>query len=398
MCIRDRANERALEFSFLQDHSQHPVPVWIKTDEAKLRQVLVNLIGNALKFTHFGFVKLVVSCSEVKGSSKLNLVFKIQDSGCGIAPDKYEAAFGLFEQVGHAELSSQGTGLGLSLSRQFARLLEGDITVSSELNKGSCFTFNLAIQTDANNDVIEKRMVDKLKLHQPTLRVLVVDDHSDHRTLLNQLLTSVGFKVREAFDGIQCIEIFKQWQPNVILMDIRMPKMDGLEAAKIIKAEPSGQQTSIIAITASALDEERNEILESGINEIFLKPFSHNDLLLSMGRLLKIQYTYLDLPKKLENAIKHVDSDCSNEQRKPEKDMSNMKVLVVDDIKPNRMLLMKMLANQGYDCQEACDGEEAISLIKSWHPDLIFFRHAHACSGWLSGFGLAKRSFSRFLS
>jgi signal transduction histidine kinase/CheY-like chemotaxis protein len=376
-----KAQEQAIELTFKKDNGILPVPTLVCADEAKIRQILVNLMGNALKFTQFGFVKLSVSCEAIKDSDDVNLVFNVQDSGCGIAKAEYESVFGLFEQVGDEASSQKGTGLGLSLSRRFARLMGGDISISSELKKGSDFTFNLpaTVQPQPQSIVITQQdtVIESLSFQQAPIRVVVVDDQGDHRTLLKQLLTTVGFEVREAFDGMQCIEIFKQFSPHCILMDIRMPKMNGLEATAIIKVLPKGADTKIIAITASAMNEEREKILASGIDELFLKPFSRNDLLVRMGELLDIKYQYQSEQGFSSTADSKQYSVLFSEEEELAKSSGQQtqgmkKVLVVDDIKPNRMLLMKMLKNQGFECQEACDGEEAIALIKSWQPSLVF--------------------------
>ena len=391
-----KAQERALDLTFKQINTPMPVPTWILADEAKIRQVLVNLIGNALKFTHFGFVKLEVSCEETALPDEINLIIKVEDSGPGIASEQYETVFGLFKQVGDEAVSQNGTGLGLSLSRQFARLLGGDVTVTSKVNKGSCFTFTTLVKSVSQSTgfCINHQLIEALSFQQSPTRVIVVDDQSDHRALLKQLLVSAGFEVREAFDGMQCIEIFKKWLPHCILMDIRMPNMNGLEATQIIKRLPEGANTKVIAITASAMKEEREKIIESGVDEVFLKPFSHNDLLVRMGEMLKLKFTY-----QSDNEFTSQQSDSQytvlfgEENRRVSTALKEsdqpLKALVVDDIKANRMLLVKMLTNQGFKCQEACDGEEAISMILSWQPSLVFLDmhmplvNGYEVLGWL---------------
>ena len=366
-----KADSQALELSFVHDNSHLFIPRRIKTDESKLRQILINLLGNALKFTRVGFVNLSVTCKQKNNSDELELTFKVQDSGCGIDENQYEAVFGLFEQVGTEKLAKQGTGLGLSISRKFARLLGGDIIVQSEMNVGSCFTLTITIPTEedfVHNARVRTEVVKKLKKHQMDIRILIADDHDDNRKILCQLLSSVGYEVREAQDGMQCIEIFKQWAPQVILMDIRMPIMDGLEATQLIKALPNGKETHIIAITASVMDEQRQQARISGVDEFLAKPFDQNDLLIRLGKVLDVKYEYSATNASLINEAKiEITKEADQNQNSVK-----LRVLVVDDIKPNRILLIKMLKNHGFDCQEACDGEEAIKLIKSWRPKLIF--------------------------
>jgi len=372
-----KADSQALELNFVHDHSNLLIPRRIKSDEAKLRQILINLLGNALKFTRVGFVNLSVTCKQKNNSDELELTFKVQDSGCGIDENQYEAVFGLFEQVGTEKLAKQGTGLGLSISRKFARLLGGDIVVQSEMNVGSCFTLTITIPTEedfVHNAKVRTEVVDKLKKHQRDIRILIADDHDDNRKILCQLLSSVGYEVREAQDGMQCIEIFKQWAPQVILMDIRMPIMDGLEATQLIKALPNGKETHIVAITASVMDEQRQQARISGVDEFLAKPFDQNDLLIRLGKVLDVKYEYLSTKEPTANkalSTSQTEVEVTKEAAQ-NKNSIKLRVLVVDDIKPNRILLIKMLKNHGFDCQEACDGEEAIELIKSWRPKLIF--------------------------
>jgi len=278
------------------------VPRHVLTDEAKLRQVLMNLLGNAVKFTEEGGVALRVT----RAIEEERLIFMVEDTGPGIAPEELETVFEPFVQTANIERSQEGTGLGLSISRQFARLMGGDISVSSELGQGSVFRFELPIEvTDAAEVEVAQpsRRVVGLERGQPTYRLLIVDDRETTRQLLIKLLEPLGFEVREAAHGQEAIAIWECWEPHLIWMDMRMPVLDGYEATRQIKATVKGQATVIVALTASAFEEDQETILSAGCDDIVRKPFRKEEIFDKLAKHLGVCFVYDEAPIQPTKAL-----------------------------------------------------------------------------------------------
>jgi PAS domain S-box-containing protein len=277
------------------------VPRFVVTDENKLRQVFVNLLGNAVKFTDEGSVELRVDARRDEGGGP-RLLVEVQDTGMGIAPEDMERLFHYFEQVGSSDEAQTGTGLGLAISREFARLLGGDITVESELGVGSTFALDVAIEVaegEAEASPEDTRIVGLLP-GEPRYRILVADDAPDNRELLLELLEPIGFEVRAASNGEEALEQFERWRPRLILMDMRMPVMDGYEATRRIRSAPGGPDVAIIGVTASAFAEMRQAVFDAGVDEFVVKPFREGELLGKIGKLLDAHYVYEELTEGIE--------------------------------------------------------------------------------------------------
>ncbi|CAN2048705.1 hypothetical protein GMMP13_650006 [Candidatus Magnetomoraceae bacterium gMMP-13] len=243
--INSKAIEKDLQFCI---YTSPDLPQNIKTDENKLRQVLINLLGNAVKYTNDGTIVLWVKPGKkTRNSFPCQLIFEIEDTGTGISPEEISNIFEAFSQSKNRCRNTEGTGLGLSISREFVRLMGGEITVESEIGKGSVFRFDIQIEK-ADVEYIEKKKIFRkvigLAPNQPKYRILVVEDVADSGTLLCRLLQSVGFDVKEAANGQEAINVFKAWHPHLIWMDIRMPVMNGYEATQIIKATPKGKKNA----------------------------------------------------------------------------------------------------------------------------------------------------------
>jgi signal transduction histidine kinase/DNA-binding response OmpR family regulator len=278
------------------------VPQFIRTDEKKLRQVLINLIGNSIKFTERGRVVLKVGVMQSETVSLISeievLEFAIEDTGVGIAANEIEMLFQPFTQSKSGRDSQQGTGLGLSITKQFVEIMAGSIDVKSELNKGSCFTFHVPVQVADSSQVVpikEYRKVIKLKADSPSYRILVVDDRLENRQLMFKLLADVGFEVRMAEHGKEAVEIWESWEPHLIWMDMRMPVMNGYEAVEAIRSHVKGQATIIIALTASTFEEERILILSAGCDDFVRKPFLETTIFEKLQFYLRVEYLYEDL-------------------------------------------------------------------------------------------------------
>ncbi|MCC3406175.1 MAG: PAS domain S-box protein [Microcoleus sp. PH2017_10_PVI_O_A] len=295
-----KAEEKGLQLIFDRDAE---VPHYISTDEVKLRQVLINLLNNAIKFTSQGGVSVQVkggkrnlhknSADEMPG--RYSLHFEVQDTGAGIAAEEIHQLFEAFVQTTTGKDSQEGTGLGLAISRQFVQLMGGEITVSSEVGKGALFQFDIQVHLVEASDIESKKALGRvvaLEPNQPPYRLLIVDDKPLNRQLLVKLLSPLGFQLREANNGQEAVDIFRDWEPHLIWMDMRMPVMDGYEATKQIKTTTGGQATAIVALTASVLEEERAVILSTGCDDFMRKPFREEDIFAAMGKHLGVRYIY----------------------------------------------------------------------------------------------------------
>ncbi|MDJ0728286.1 MAG: ATP-binding protein, partial [Prochloraceae cyanobacterium] len=275
------------------------VPQYIIGDRGKLQQILINILGNGIKFTEIGSVVLKVT-ADLKKTTKIN--FEIEDTGPGISPEEIDILFTPFIQTSTGRKSQEGTGLGLAIASKFIKLMGGDISVSSDLEKGSIFKFHILVEkSDLANIKQQKptRKVVGLKSDRQKYRILVVDDRCDNRQLLTKLLTSVGLEVKEASNGKEAIDIWESWQPHLIWMDMRMPVMDGYEATKTIKSRLQDRETKIIALTASTFEEERAIVTQAGCDGFLRKPFLEQDIWEMMAQSLGIAYVYQ--PTKLNN-------------------------------------------------------------------------------------------------
>lgn len=294
-----RAKKKHLYLNFDCDAE---VPQYIRTDESKLRQILTNFFSNAIKFTQTGGVTLHINKDHPKNENcvTIQLHFSISDTGCGIAPEEMEKLFDAFSQTESGRQANEGTGLGLSISRQFIRLMGGDVHVSSEVDKGTTFTFTIRVEpVDACEMAKEKSPppVVGLSPQQPDYRILIVDDNFENRALLKYILEPVGFNIQEAENGKEALESVSQWHPHLILMDIRMPVMDGLEATRRIKADPVGESTKIIAVMASAFVNDRQAALEAGCDDFVRKPFHEHQIFEAISEHLPVQYVYDEIPE-----------------------------------------------------------------------------------------------------
>jgi CheY-like chemotaxis protein/anti-sigma regulatory factor (Ser/Thr protein kinase) len=272
------------------------VPQYIVTDINKLRQVFINVLGNAVKFTeHGGIVLRVRADREGVPATYPCLNVEIEDTGPGISPDDQDKLFRHFEQTKTGQQAGTGTGLGLAISREFVRLMGGDITVNSQVGKGSVFLICLPLkegEAQAAQAKDKPRHVLRLQPGQPTCRVLIADDIEENRQLLAHFLAPVGFEIRLVTNGAEAVREFEQWRPHLILMDFRMPVMDGHEAIRRIRAMIGGTESKVIAVTASALDENRLDLMAIGADDFISKPFREAELFQKIHTHLGVEYVY----------------------------------------------------------------------------------------------------------
>ncbi len=303
--LQVKAASKGLQIIFDRD----TVPQYITTDESKLRQVLTNLVGNAIKFTREGGVSLRVRATALKeadseDTSRFYFYFEIEDTGMGIASEELPGLFTPFHQTTTGKTTSEGTGLGLSISRKFVQMMGGDIEVTSQLDVGTLVKFTIQVAIAQANDLKTASQVHRiigLEPDQPLYRILVVDDRPDSRRLIRCYLEPLGFQVREAENGQQALEVWENWEPHLIVMDMQMPVMNGYEATRQIKRHLKGQATIVIALTASAFEENRSLILSAGCDEFLRKPCRQQVLLETFAQHLGVRYRYEDSESGIEN-------------------------------------------------------------------------------------------------
>ncbi len=277
------------------------VPSHVIADESKLRQVFVNLIGNAIKFTKTGGIAIRVRTETVPeqgddGERNLRLQVEVEDSGVGIPTADFERIFDAFRQAGKGAAAG-GTGLGLTISRRLIEMMDGRLTVKSEVGQGSCFRFDLRIAAVEGEPVpakVETRRVIGLIAGEEPCRVLVADDVPVNRIVLCELLEPVGFAVREAVNGAEAVRICREWAPHVVFMDMRMPVMDGYEATRAIRDDDGGREVPVIAVTASAFKDAEAEIFEAGVSVYLRKPFRPEELYEILQKTVGVRYIYAD--------------------------------------------------------------------------------------------------------
>ncbi|MDM8554271.1 PAS domain S-box protein [Desulfococcaceae bacterium HSG7] len=329
--FRLRAKNKELELLF---ERASDTPRYIRADKIKLRQILINILNNAMKFTETGGITVRVDAAETGFLQKTRfpqpqevayryLRFEISDTGPGIAPDELDKLFEAFVQTRTGRESHKGTGLGLAISKRFVMLMGGDIKAESEAGLGTTFTFQIPVGM-ADASAIETGKPDRkiiaLEPNQPRYRMLIADDVKTNRLIIINLLNPFDFELREAADGQEAVEIWKEWRPHLIWMDIRMPVMDGMEATKRIRnselrmrngelrmrnrkaekadsnsipdSEFQSRNSKIIAVTASVFKDDKVAVMASGCDDFIRKPFHESDVLNMMTKHLGVRFVY----------------------------------------------------------------------------------------------------------
>jgi signal transduction histidine kinase/DNA-binding response OmpR family regulator len=264
----------------------------VRTDAARLRQILINLLSNAIKYTREGSVTLKISSAPME-DERSRLTFAIVDTGIGIAAGDQERIFEPFVQI-QSGVRQKGTGLGLAITRQLVELMGGTILIHSELGKGSQFVVKMPMErvseVGAGVPKAEPRRVRGLQPGQPEFRILIVDDESGNWLVLERLLMNAGFQVRVAVDGRQAVQVFEEWRPQFIWMDLRMPVMNGFEATQAIRASDGGKAVKIAAVTASGFEIDRPKALDAGFDDYVFKPYRANEIFECMAQHLHVRY------------------------------------------------------------------------------------------------------------
>ncbi|MGZ3254487.1 MAG: response regulator, partial [Burkholderiaceae bacterium] len=293
--LKMRAAEKGLALTF--DISSN-IPAVMHTDATKLRQILVNIIGNAIKFTDQGRIDIRAAVQRNEAET-IVVGIEIADTGAGIAEHEKSKVFDPFEQTesGHRK---GGTGLGMAISRQYARMMGGDLTFDSTLGKGTIVHFTFTAQGRQNTvseaSTVAAESILDLAPGSALPKILIVDDVKSNCDILRLMLEDVGFtEIREVADGKEVQAMVKLWQPDIVLMDRRMPGMDGLQATRLIRALPEAHHTRVIMVTASAFEEDRQLAMESGVDGFVSKPFREAEMLQELQKVFSgIVYRYDD--------------------------------------------------------------------------------------------------------
>ena len=304
---RLQAEQKNISFSY---EAIGDLPVGINVDNKRLRQILIHILNNAIKFTDTGQVifRVVIIIDkrnysvkkgtipfDRKNSESVTLRFEVEDTGVGMTPEQLKKIFLPFEQVGDAIRQAEGTGLGLSISRQLVELMGGEIFVESEVNKGSFFCFEITLPVVDSEATDAQQFMKCTGYKGERQNILVVDDRSDNRMILSNMLTEMGFKVIEAKNGKESVDKAKKNKLAVIFMDLVMPVMTGFEAVQIIRKIPDFNNTLIIATSATVFEADQEKSLIAGCDVFLPKPIEEDKLLKILINRLKLEWTYADI-------------------------------------------------------------------------------------------------------
>jgi PAS domain S-box-containing protein len=372
--FRLRAEAKALRFEMSVEGES---VAYVEADQGKIRQTLINLIGNAIKFTTQGRIHLRVTL-EQRNDGQLWLSASVEDTGAGINDEDKKRLFEPFSQARRAQHAQEGTGLGLAISRKYARLMGGDITVASP-GHGSTFRLEIPIKRgDANVAVrrISPRRVMGIRAGTTAPKILVVDDQFENRDWLMKLLGVIGFSVRAADNGESGLRSWRDWNPHLILMDVHMPVMDGLEATRRIKADPRGKETIVVALTASAMDSDRETASRSGADGFVTKPCREDELLETLRVLLGLDYDYEETSETTH--LRPVVRAALRGEKVAELPLELINELRSATLKGNKGLLNRLIAKVR-DTEDGETGEALQELADKYEYDALTKLLEEAC-------------------
>lgn len=343
--IRLKAEQKGLMF---EESVALDLPQYVKGDEQHLRQILLNLLGNAVKYTDHGRVSIRVNVHHDQFS------FEVSDTGPGIAPDDQQRLFQPFYQTEIGIRKGEGTGLGLVISRECARLMNGDLSLQSQVGSGSSFNLRIPLMAVTTPGLIPSgalppvlALTDASLLSAAQLRILVVDDKQDNRELVRQILALLNIEARTVENGLMAIDEFIRWQPHLIWMDMRMPVMDGYEATRHIRQLPNGDKVKIVAMTASAFEEDKAAVLAAGCDHLLRKPVDQEMLFRIMGDLLGLSYRYAH--EAMHDRTVHIDLSIL----RPELRQQLLLAAEQLDLESVRLLIQQIGAQYGQSLAEA---------------------------------------------
>ncbi|CAG4990682.1 Sensor histidine kinase RcsC [Dyadobacter sp. CECT 9275] len=304
--FQSRAEEKGLAFYVIKDDN---VPAVVVGDHKRIVQVINNLLSNAIKFTENGTVTFRVNC-EVMHGGFYKVLFEVTDTGIGISEEFLSEIFLPFHQVKDRRLFTEGTGLGLAIANNLVRLMNGTLAVKSEVGQGSVFTMELVLRQvdgESDADLSERRIAGYTGTRKT---VLVADDHAENRQIVNELLTSLGFLVMEASDGKAAVELAATAIPDLVIMDLVMPNLNGFEAVARMRENLALVDTKMIAFSANVFEQNQQRTLNEGFDEFISKPVDVSALLCSIGNLLNLEWIYTS-PFDASDALEK-SSDTSN--------------------------------------------------------------------------------------
>jgi len=358
-----RAHEKKIE---LGHYIAPDVPLKLKGDPTRLRQIFINLIGNAVKFTDKGGVfvdiKQLNPTSESQDNGEVELLCAVKDTGMGIPADNVNTIFEVFTQVDASTTRKHGgTGLGLTISRQLSELMGGRIWAESEMGKGSTFYFTVKF-TISTEEEVDQSYTCTTPINVKGLKVLIVDDTDTNRLILNKTLSELGAVVSEAIDGYEGFSKLKRArelsQPyELVLLDCRMPGMDGFDMMRKVRSEIGVNGTTIMMLTSDTRGGDIGRSRELGVASYLVKPVKRNDLLLAIASALG-QHKASEKPKKRDSSVE-------------EADLAALQILLVEDNADNRLLVQSFLKKTPYQIDTAENGEIAVDRFKSAKYDIV---------------------------
>jgi len=294
--VRVDARNKGLAFTL---EVPDDLPEAVLADDKRLRQILLNLLGNAIKFTDTGKVVLSVQCALLAGD-RIKLRFTVEDTGVGIAPEDHERIFAPFEQADQGQRRESGVGLGLAISQEFARLMGGLIEVESRPGGGSRFHFTSAFPVIEAEQVERAVLAPVVGYEGPRRRILIVDDQEENRKLVRQMLEPLGFDVALASDGLEAVDVAQRAHPDLVLMDLRMPVMNGFDSAAAIRRLSGLEKVAIVAASASSADLARAEADPETFGKSLRKPFQTETLLETIANALGLSWRHTAAQAELE--------------------------------------------------------------------------------------------------
>ncbi|MBD2043332.1 response regulator [Microcoleus sp. FACHB-672] len=393
---RIRAEQKEIAFVYQPTTT---LPTAIHADEKRLRQVLINLLGNAIKFTNIGGVNFQVSVIErypsvidsenktpdllednKKQKTNYKIRFQITDTGLGMSPEQLENIFLPFEQVGDTKKQAEGTGLGLAISQKIVQMMDSSIQVQSELGKGSVFWIDLDLPALTNwtetAKVAEEGKI--ISFAGKKRKILVVDDKWENRSVIVNLLEPIGFEVAEASNGEEGLEKALQFQPDLIITDLVMPVLDGFEMMRRLRVSPQLKDLVVIVSSASVFAKDQHKSLEAGGNDFIPKPIQAEQLLQKLQKYLQIEWIYETFQKQpaQQQEITSSNNFTPNVCSVPEAEItgitgSKRKILIVDDQWKNRSVITNLLEPIGFEIAEAGNGQEGLDKAAQFQPDVI---------------------------